>query len=503
MMAYKVLLVDDEELTRRYLRKIVDWETEGYYVGAQAANGKEALALLEEGEWDLLITDIRMPIMDGLSLIEEVRKRNYPLKILVLSAFSDFEYARRSFTFGISDYLLKPVDEEELLQILRKINQQLSGKRSPERTPQTPRMESRETVIKNIIFGHKTDEDGETSIILNKFQLLSVISLTNQIIPDEVLGDSWHTSETSGFSYFPVTQGVWYILDEKPVGTQAISQFLKTLESACGFPLLVSVSVNHQGVDSLPAARREVELLGKFSYYGGQSRYKIYKKKYEKPSPPLDVESEKKGFLTALRNESPHEGFQYVEALADRLENHYGPRLDDLFLFCGTWLNLLRSTIASGDEGLLMPSELRNIYLDKLKSMDSMQELLIFLKQLVVEMKELPAHALSPESNDLIKQSKEFIAANLHRSFSLEELADEVGRSKNYLCRVFKDTTGERIWEYITYLRMERAKHLLKTSRFQVSEISKRVGYETPGYFTRVFKNRHGMTPQTFRENQL
>jgi len=121
----KILFVDDEPLTRTYLRQIIDWEELGMTVTREAGNGKEALQLLAREPCDIMITDIRMPVIDGIELIRTIRETSQEMKIIVLSAYSDFEYARTVFSHGITGYLIKPINEEKLLSLVQKAQQEL------------------------------------------------------------------------------------------------------------------------------------------------------------------------------------------------------------------------------------------------------------------------------------------------------------------------------------------------------------------------------------------
>ena len=120
----RVLIVDDETIVRITLRSLIDWEEMGYQVAGDAVHGKQALLYLESGPVDLVITDMKMPVMDGLGLIEEIHKRGMSPQILVLSGYDDFKLVREAFRMGAADYLLKAdLDEQMLKGALRRLGQ--------------------------------------------------------------------------------------------------------------------------------------------------------------------------------------------------------------------------------------------------------------------------------------------------------------------------------------------------------------------------------------------
>ena len=121
----KVLIVDDEIQIRKGLRLKVDWEDEGFQIVEEASNGKEALEILQTKDIDIVITDMRMPIMDGVELAKRCHQEFPHIKIIVLSGYSDFDYVRNSLQQGVKDYLLKPVAPDELVEALRKIRKEV------------------------------------------------------------------------------------------------------------------------------------------------------------------------------------------------------------------------------------------------------------------------------------------------------------------------------------------------------------------------------------------
>lgn len=123
---YRIMIVDDEPLIREGMKTLIEWENYGFKVVAVARDGKDALALYDNAAPDLMIVDIRMPVMDGLQLIEAVRKRNNHTRYLILSGYSDFDYAKRAIHSKVDGYILKPVDEEELVQYVVLIRAQLN-----------------------------------------------------------------------------------------------------------------------------------------------------------------------------------------------------------------------------------------------------------------------------------------------------------------------------------------------------------------------------------------
>lgn len=151
----KVLLVEDELLARSGMRSLIDWNANGFSLAGEASHGAEALALLEREQIDVVITDIRMPVMDGLQLIEEIRARKIPCEVIVLSSFDDFPYVRKAMTYGVQDYIHKPtMNLEEFTATLRRVAGTLAARRSAEsyqRLILGAVEESREVLLKRVV----------------------------------------------------------------------------------------------------------------------------------------------------------------------------------------------------------------------------------------------------------------------------------------------------------------------------------------------------------------
>ena len=141
----RVLLIDDEPAIIRGLKDIIAWEQYGYTVVASALNGAGALAILEERPIDLVIMDIRMPGMTGIELLKVIRERAYPVKVIISSAYDEFEYAKKCLLLGIENYLLKPIDQRELVQTLQIIRDKADLRKSPFGT-----MEEAQALVKAI-----------------------------------------------------------------------------------------------------------------------------------------------------------------------------------------------------------------------------------------------------------------------------------------------------------------------------------------------------------------
>ena len=150
---YKVLIVDDEEFIRNGLRCIIDWETEGFEVCADAGNGEAALQMIQQHQPDLVLMDIRMPKITGLEVVKYCYEQELPVKFIIISGFSDFKYAQEAIRYGVENYLTKPVDEDELLPAVRQVKAALDEKYRSINHLEHIRQKAKDAILHDIVMG--------------------------------------------------------------------------------------------------------------------------------------------------------------------------------------------------------------------------------------------------------------------------------------------------------------------------------------------------------------
>ena len=157
----EILIVDDEPAIREGLRRIIDWEKHGFRICGEAGNGREGLAMASEMKPDLIIADIKMPNMDGLKMLEELRKQDTRFKAIILTAYSDFKYAQKAIEIGVESYVLKPIEEDELLEKVCKARDDIISERQ-DRNIQNVRLSiSRDKLLESLVLGESGIEQAE------------------------------------------------------------------------------------------------------------------------------------------------------------------------------------------------------------------------------------------------------------------------------------------------------------------------------------------------------
>ena len=502
-----VLLVDDEELTLDYLEKMPDWERFGFQVQRKATGGRDAMESIRLDRIDLVVTDIEMPVMDGLSLIGEIRNTSPDLRIIVLSAFSEFEYARRSYDMGISGYLLKPVDETKLESLLSKIREEITTQNEEKLCREKQSEITRNSLLKSLILDGRGEKwrikrakEAGAALNLGIFQMLVIMSGDTRINDGEMIRSCWFKACGTACTVLGRENGTWLLMDEANQGTQLLSIFLENLQHRTGGRIIIGVSLTHRGTSELLDAYREVVHLENVAFYSKGKQIIQFRRPSTESKPKMNIDNEKDRFIDAMRNGGGTEVAQYIDGLCERMQYSFGSELESLRIFTAAWLTVIRSVLLDDDE-LNLPPGLTDVSMQRINSFRHIDELAGFLRTLSRDMIDLPIGRYGHEDSSLIGEVQSFVKANYHLPFTLDELAVKMGRNKNYLCRIFKVGCNERIWDYVTDLRMKKASYLLINTSLRIHSVAQRVGYGNPSYFSRVFRRHTGKNPQAYRRD--
>jgi len=363
---YKVFFVDDEASMRAGIRESIDWDGSGFLLAGEAPDGEMALSLMQEIMPDILITDIRMPFMDGIELSRQTKKIMPWIKIVILSGHDEFEYAKQAIGIGVEDYMLKPVTSSKLMETLREV----AGRIDKERRSN----------VENLIASMKD---------ISKLERVPF----------------------SDFSKLPVIEKLRYA--SKTDVPRFVEDYLESFDST-----IVTSFI--------------------FLYYI---------------------------FMDILLNSSK---------IIEEFGGDAGEVLSEYF-----------------DAGYMLSD---GADIDKVKS------LLISVLERVVEFRDT---ATGSKYSDIIAKAQEFIRKNYSdKDISLHSVAKEVNISPNHFSTIFSRETGETFISYITKVRLDKAKLLLKTTQMRASDIGYEIGYNDTHYFSYVFKKNTGMTPKEFRSKE-
>ena len=486
----RVLLVDDEIFTIRMLQSVICWREMGLELAGYAQDGESAYEKVVKEKPDIIISDIRMPGMDGLEFLRKVNSYDPAIKLILMSAYADFSYVKEGLRLGCSDYILKPVDEAELEQALWKVIRAIQGEKEQEQViSKSVKQMEHMNLYQYMRTGHRKNKVIKMSSE-PRWQLFSVflIQIDSTTI-DEYTGlenirmghEGYLTSvleqavahwgaECTVFDY---EEDCWVmVLGGIPGAGEAITQFsreqaareiIDCMLRETGMQVKVCFSLFGRSFDELPELYEEVQNLSKYSFYVGDE-------------PVL-------GYGYNCRKEELEE-VREIGILREKMRSGREiPPRDDDSVRDGGWAHAeggSRDSVRGGDR-----AHARDGSGDSTRDGGREAEVII-----------------SETSSRPVMECIHLIEKRYSENLSLEEICQKISVSKNYFCYLFKREMGVSIWSYLTNVRLQHAKKLLEETELRSYEIAFQVGYDNPSYFSKIFKKYENMTPNEYRESR-
>lgn len=534
----KIMIADDEQLQRQYLRSVLEEHPNLYKVVAEAANGEEAVALGLEQKPDIVFLDIRMPGFDGIEVARRLRVALPSVKIVIVSAYGEFHYAQQAVGLGMAEYLLKPVESEEILTIAAKLADTIEEEKSRQRDLEETKATLADAIpfikigfVMDLINGNLTDE-AEMNSRSEFFGITSPLRLAVNIWMDNLSAQNNLRSELEKqIIQRQVTEIIENALDEWPehfcisLGNGQFTvllaaeenvedSLLKTMAMALGDSICKAVRDNSsttvtvgvgragRGPGDIARSYREATVAGEYRVlYGGDQP--IHADDVEATSEYANVLKqgyEKNLVMAVCMGDWDRTVRSFLSLWSEYIND------DDQITRIRLKISEICSVVvrASVDSGVsfdnLEESRLNLEHqLAKETSLDMMKEKVVnWLNELVSRIRT----SREFRNVNLIDKAVRYIEENYHQEIGLEDVAKQVYLSTCYFSRLFKQVKGWSFTEYLTHVRMEEARKLLVNTSYSVAEISMRVGFRDARYFSQVFKKHTGKTPGTYRRDE-
>lgn len=519
----KVLVADDEERVCALICALIDWQQLGLSLCAKAYDGLSALALIREHSPDLVITDIRMPGLDGLALIRKAKEIQPNLQFIIISGHKQFDYAQTAIKYGVAEYLLKPIKKLELEQTLAKMINVYNEQQS--RLQVTQQLQHQVTQDRkhkrSSAFGLLVKES-DTTLLATCFSpsaIMRVIAVKMDLLKgfhaqrsDTILSEK--VEECMGRECAPCCPDIATYLHEGSIylllsyteqqetmvlkATDALLQFLKTQAEIFGNILFtLGVGVGVSSYEALPSSVLSCQqavaqrlVSGTLKRYVATGCEKI----------PLD--NPVRPFLLGLQGVCAQNSRPALQDLCSTFlasSAHFSPYVQAKHIFAGFEAGSVfiveRMDFCESSEAILAEKRqlLENAYsLDLLWGAFSLGMEMLF--DLYLEKKE------ESLCKPIIK-AQEYLALHFHDELiSLESVSEVVNLNSSYFSSLFKKSCNKGFFEYLLDLRITEAKRLLAESEFSIGEIAQKVGYRDPKHFSRVFKKACQIKPNEYRK---
>jgi len=531
---YKMILVDDEEDVRQSIEKKVDWNALGFEIVGSAGNGEEALELTEKMHVDVVMTDIKMPFMDGLTLCAKVKENYKNTKVVLYSGFDEFELAREAVHLEAEEYLLKPIGAKDLDKVFSKIKENLD-REIDERTninhlneyyeKSLPMM--KEQLLTGMLEGKLEEEQAKTMIETYKMDFgapfYCVALLSGEITKEDAVFQTKQLKllslENLAKEYLQekVKCHISMFLNKVAIIGQLqeeedISDFIYHVDQICKMGnRMLEIKVNagvgqvYSGIEQIGISHEEAKTALDYRILGDDSGQTIYINDVEPKSKEM-VYMELAGISGLIK--------ELKFGTKEELEKSIDDFIEELTSGTGTTMSQYQLVIMEMVTEIL--KLLRNYQLDmtevfgakfspyqELEGIQSVGEFSSWLKEKSFKVWEMIRKRRTRSTNIITEKAKNYIEEHyVESSLSVEDLCNYLNVSATYFSLLFKKEVGMSFVSYLTKVRLEHAVELLNNTEDKSYMIAEKVGYTEANYFSYVFKKEYGVSPSKYRTSK-
>ena len=504
MEKIKIFLVEDEIVIRNGIKNSIEWEREGYTFVGEASDGELAYPMILKEKPDILITDIRMPFMDGLELSRLAKQELPDIRILILSGYDEFDYAKEAIRLGVTEYLLKPISASKLLESLKGVSQLI-------------RQEKEErALLKRYAEDMKENTEREKlklfgQLISGGLSTAEAIDLGRQYD----MNLSAHVYEIILFKFFSII-GVGGQSNFLVEACERLEDMIRKIpyiyifqRGIDGWAFLLTAEDEEQMEQKTDRLGKRIESMMEdyqgIEYFGGIG--KPVMRLRELPQSFCEADYAFSGrFLSRLNRivrvgelkDMQIEGFVKVY-MKEMPEDNFKSMLMRQYIVMDVYIVIMSfcEKIGVSDDAFQDEAER---FKDAIQKVHTAEEMLEYMRKFLSRAIELRDMVSGRRYSDIIEAAKEKIeSAYMLEEISLNTVAAGVGMSPSYFSSVFSREMGKTFVEYLTGIRMDKAKELLMCSSMKTSEIGYEVGYKDPHYFSYLFKKTQGCSPKEYR----
>lgn len=513
---YNILIVDDEKIERNGIRLLL--KRMGMNLGIrEAENGRDAYEYLmsegdDEGHVDILLTDVKMPFMDGIELIKKVNESGKKLKTIIFSGYNEFEYAKLAVKLGVEDYILKPVDPAEFKATMTKIICELDEERQRTDDYNKQTNSLRQFYLYSLINGSISEGIISDTDYLNDFNRMVLFEFNSDFFGKyeyDIEGELRSVLNEAGimqYSYINLntSQSAVIFKDKMQDGNSdegSVLNIQKQLGFFCdsvyrktGQFMYAALSDIFDDYKEIPKVMDELEVLMENKFY--QTDRFVFSNCISNDTPVL-VQIDDDTLMKQMKQDIKMKDVAFLRVHFDALCKKYRGQSNFSHIYIKfVFSNLLKDFYDNipGAKEEEFSHEIDRLY----KSEDFLCIMDIVNKNIDLLEKSFGTNdAVSHREIDMVKK---YIHEHYGEEISAQQLADMVYLAPSYLSSLFKKETGQNLSKYIKQYRMEKAKEMLEETTMKIVNVSEKVGYPNVSYFCQSFREYFGVSPQKFRD---
>ncbi|WP_167959021.1 response regulator transcription factor [Anaerosporobacter faecicola] len=475
-----MLIVEDEKMIRQGIKAMALRSGVPIAMVMECKNGIEALDIAQTQEVDVVITDIRMPKMDGITLVKELQNCKHVPLVVVVSGYDDFSYAVELLRYGVKDYLLKPIERTQLAEILNKLEEELQKNQQTKNAMQNIGYQQ----LKELMLHDANDTDSCKLII--------------EQVSSNFLSGSYQLYCTNYEGEYEKQEGVWYLpnVNQQSIFIVEIEQGERLRKTELrGY--YVGKSQEHRGLEELHTAYKEA-YTARLHAFLADSELIVYEPCMEKEGIYKELEQEIEQIVQMVGTDKCQEACKSLEYIsyqfrmgqlaADLTEKTFGTLRKRIY---ETYRNAFQESI---DQQIPSP----------VLSIDCLSDYVKILRSCMEELNQCIMTQYDDFRNkQKIQTAISYIKEHYTEDLNMAVVSNHISMNYSLFSLLFKQYTGNNFVHYLKEIRVEEAKRLLSNTDMKIADVGKAVGYENDKHFMKIFKGQCGVSPTEYRKNAL
>ncbi len=535
---FGVLLVDDEVIVRLGIKSMIDWERLGLTVIADTSNGQEAMEVFKKFNPEIVITDIKMPIMDGIEFIKNIRTINSETKIIILTCLQDFEYAKEAISLGASEYFVKsdmmPADMERILIKVRDsivIEQDKQIKLSEMRIKALKSKivekeqflwelsmnavswnEATKSIIQQMdlnylmngyfVFNVSVDYYEKVTAGMLEQEKIKLFEKVHNIVESTVNGEVSCKGEVYNGNSGEVNLILKVMdyaseLNKFEILNSIGEKIIKAIKTELKYSITIGISDTVNNLENLNRGYTQAKNASNFKVFNGCGKIISYANTISPNVIDRQISLDFKKIRDYIYLLKRSETNILIEDIFNQIAE-----LRDYEALNTLPLELVVSLISIYSEickDVDIINNKKKAFYEQIKYLETIEDIIEWFKLVFNEAIDMVMDIYNSDKNSVSK-ARSYIEENFAREISLQTISNHVHLSKNYFVNLFKKEMNESFVDYLTKVRIKKAKSLLENSELKINDIGIRVGIEDPRYFSKVFKKSTGYTPKEYRK---
>ncbi len=512
-MAYKVLVVEDEREKARGIAYMIEKSNPECTPVLLAYDGEEGRQMAGREQPDIILTDIRMPGMDGLEMISAIRKAECSAAFVVLSGYAEFSYCKRAMELGVKDFITKPVDEKELENTLNILCREIEKKRISRDSIDQMNEDMRDYAFREYLAGDPVSRP-KVGEYLKQMGILETCSRYTCLVLE------WETQESFETPKGLICQGDMFAYAVRLSDTQLVAvicakrldrerkrsfvwdTFLRNAKRQEDFG--IGVGSTYESYEGLPKAYEEALVAVNYQILRGRGTAILFEELCGMENQAELLTQQESENLKERIDRFDQEGFRVtVRGILRRVQEENRLSLPELQKLS---LNIVLEGLHNIPTAQLQMNEYfgRNLFtLKSIEKFKTMEQLENWILNMVGSVNELMLQDNVPKKKDIVTEAKEYIRQNYNRNITLKDMAEKFYINPYYFSQLFKKKAGVTYQNYLTGYRIDRAKKLLEETNLHIYEICRLVGYSDVNHFNQLFERETGEKPSAYRQQLL